>query len=85
MKSSLMNRKRALRKSVLRVRVTKKAPIAALDISTRAFNILFLNGIRTVGDLANKTEIDLIKLKGMGRITLWEIKSTLNFHGYKLR
>ena len=58
-------------------------PIDFLDLSVRTRNCLFNAGLKTVGDLIQKSEIDLLKLKNFGRKCLNEAKEVLAI--YKLR
>lgn len=52
-------------------------PIAELDLSVRSFNCLQSGGIRYVGDLVQKTEAEMLKVKNFGRKSLKEIKEIL--------
>lgn len=52
-------------------------PIAELDLSVRSFNCLHSDGIRFVGDLVQKTEPQMLKVKNFGRKSLKEIKELL--------
>ena len=49
-----------------------------LDLSVRSFNCLKRAGINTVGDLANKTEDDMMKVRNLGRKSLDEVIAKLN-------
>jgi len=52
-------------------------PIQELNFSTRTFNALSKAKIRTIDDLAQKTEKDLLSLDGLGQTALDEIKRAL--------
>ncbi|MEP9412289.1 MAG: DNA-directed RNA polymerase subunit alpha [Candidatus Brocadia sp.] len=53
-------------------------PITELDLSVRASNCLETSGIVTVGDLVEKTEEQLLKIKNFGKTTLKEVKAKLS-------
>jgi DNA-directed RNA polymerase subunit alpha len=55
-----------------------------LELSVRALNSLHGEGIKTIGDLASKTDEDLLKLKNFGRKSLEEIKAALASAGLSL-
>lgn len=52
-------------------------PIQELNFSTRTFNALSKAKIRTIDDLAEKKEKDLLALEGLGQTALDEIKRAL--------
>ncbi|MBE6774057.1 MAG: DNA-directed RNA polymerase subunit alpha [Ruminococcaceae bacterium] len=56
-----------------------------LDLSVRSFNCLKRAGINTVGDLANKTEDDMMKVRNLGRKSLDEVIAKLNSLDLSLR
>ena len=60
-------------------------PISSLDLSVRARKALQLLGIGTVGDLAMRTEAELIGVKNFGSTSLDEIKERLELHNLSLR
>ncbi|MFW5986406.1 MAG: DNA-directed RNA polymerase subunit alpha [Halanaerobiales bacterium] len=51
--------------------------IEELELSVRSSNCLKRAGINTVGELVNKTEDDLMKVRNLGKKSLQEIKSKL--------
>ncbi|MHB1606738.1 MAG: DNA-directed RNA polymerase subunit alpha [Leptospirales bacterium] len=55
-----------------------------LELSVRASNCLKNADIRTVGDLIQKTEVELLKTKNFGRKSLNEIKAVLSNMGLSL-
>ncbi len=61
-----------------------KTNIEGLKLSTRTLNILLGNGIKTVGDILNKSEKPLSELKGMGDKAMSEIKRKLKKLGLEL-
>jgi DNA-directed RNA polymerase subunit alpha len=52
-------------------------PIADLDLSVRAGNCLESAQIRTVGELVQKSEDELLTLRAFGRTSLREIEKKL--------
>jgi len=62
-----------------------KIRIEDLDFSTRTLNSLSGNGIRTVGGLVKKREIDLLNLEGLGQKALKEIRRSLGKLGLSLK
>lgn len=59
--------------------------IEELDLSVRSFNCLKRAGINTVEDLINKSEEDMMKVRNLGRKSLEEVVSKLEFLGLGLR
>ena len=59
-------------------------PIEDLELSVRSFNCLKRSGISTVGDLANKTETDMMKVKNLGKKSLEEVIAKLHELGLDL-
>ncbi len=59
--------------------------IEELDLSVRSFNCLKRAGINTVEDLISKTEEDMMKVRNLGRKSLEEVVSKLEFLGFSLR
>ena len=59
-------------------------PIEELELSVRSFNCLKRSGISTVGDLANKTETDMMKVKNLGKKSLEEVIAKLHELGLDL-
>ena len=58
--------------------------IEELDLSVRSFNCLKRAGINTVGDLINKTEEDMMKVRNLGRKSLEEVINKLASLGFTL-
>ena len=56
-----------------------------LRFSVRTLNVLWSANIRTVGELVEKSAIDLCKLKNCGRKSLTEIESSLQELGLTLK
>lgn len=60
-------------------------PIEELELSARSFNCLKRAGIQTVGDLVEKTEEELSKVRNMGKKSLEEVKAKLAELGLALK
>jgi len=63
----------------------KKQPISILDLSTRASNSLKNAGIKTVGEITEYSEIDLMEFEKFGKTSLVEIKKKLDEIGLSLK
>ncbi|HHY75794.1 MAG TPA: DNA-directed RNA polymerase subunit alpha [Firmicutes bacterium] len=60
-------------------------PIEELELSMRSFNCLKRAGINTVGELIQKTEEEISKVRNMGKKSLEEVKSKLAELGLSFR
>ncbi|MEY3022457.1 MAG: hypothetical protein RIS86_1655 [Planctomycetota bacterium] len=60
-------------------------PISALDLSVRARKALQLLNISSLGELASRTEAELMGVKNFGATSLHEIRERLAQHGLALR
>jgi DNA-directed RNA polymerase subunit alpha len=60
-------------------------PISVLDLSVRARKALQMLNIQTIGDLATRTEAELMGVKNFGQTSLEEIKEKLSEHALTLR
>ncbi|MEE8155102.1 MAG: DNA-directed RNA polymerase subunit alpha C-terminal domain-containing protein [Phycisphaerales bacterium] len=60
-------------------------PISVLDLSVRARKALQFLGIQTIGDLATRTEAELMGVKNFGQTSLTEIDEKLTNFGLDLR
>ena len=58
--------------------------IEELDLSVRSFNCLKRAGINTVGDLINKSEDEMMKVRNLGRKSLEEVINKLASLGFTL-
>jgi DNA-directed RNA polymerase alpha subunit len=56
-----------------------------LELGARAYNVLRKLGCRTVADICALTERELLKIHGLGRLTLNDIKGALAKEGLELR
>jgi DNA-directed RNA polymerase subunit alpha len=64
------------RKSEEQTRNLEK-PIEDLDLSVRSYNCLKRAGIHTLGELIEKTEEDMMKVRNLGKKSLKEVKTKL--------
>jgi len=71
------------RKADKRNRVLE-TPVTDFELSVRSRNCLDLMGIRTLGDLINVTESELLSYKNFGETSLAEIKNLLASKGLRL-
>ena len=60
-------------------------PIDEIELSVRSRKCMERLGIKTIGDLCSKSEIELIRSKNFGRVSLAEIKQKLAEQGLSLR
>lgn len=65
-------------------KLTLDTKIDDLDISVRAYNVLKNMNIKTVADLIQCTEKQLMRERNFGRRSLNELKFMLAMHGYEL-
>lgn len=59
-------------------------PIESLELTVRSNNCLESNHIATVGQLVDKTEADLLKIRSLGKTSLREVKRKLADMGLSL-
>ena len=59
--------------------------IEDLDLSVRSYNCLKRAGIAIVGDLVNRTEEDMMKVRNLGRKSLEEVKKKLDEYGLSFK
>ena len=59
--------------------------IEELDLSVRSFNCLKRAGIDTVGDLTNRTQDEMIKVRNLGKKSLEEVMQKLETMGLSLK
>lgn len=59
-------------------------PIEDLDLSVRSYNCLKRAGIHTLGELIDKTEEDMMKVRNLGKKSLKEVKQKLEELGLAL-
>lgn len=56
-----------------------------MDLTVRSFNCLMRADIKTVGDLVNKSEDEIMKVRNLGRKSLDEVKDKLKSMGLSLK
>lgn len=61
-----------------------RKPITELELSVRSANCLEAANIRTIGDLVQKTEAEMLKYKNFGKKSLSEIQGILGGMGLQL-
>jgi hypothetical protein len=59
--------------------------ILVLDLPQRAYNALWRNNVREVGELANLTEAEFLLMRGVGQTSLEQTKGALARHGLAMR
>ena len=64
---------------------TLNTPISSLELSVRARKALQLLNIASIGELASRTEAELMGVKNFGATSLHEIRERLGQHGLTLR
>ena len=64
---------------------TKEKKIEELDLSVRSYNCLKRAGINTVGELAQKTEEEMMRVRNLGRKSLKEVMQKLREIGFELK
>lgn len=56
-----------------------------LDFSVRAYNCLKRAGVKTLGDLTEKTELEMMKIRNLGKKSLKEVIEKIKDMGLKFR
>ena len=59
-------------------------PVESLDLTVRSVNCLKSEGINYLGELIQRTELDLLKTRNLGKKSLMEIKDFLASIGLTL-
>ena len=59
--------------------------IGALDLPIRAHNALWRNNVREVGELVNLSDVEFLRMRGVGATTLEEVHRILAAHGLSMR
>ena len=67
------------------VNKTNEKKIEELDLSVRSYNCLKRAGINTIGELAQKTEEEMMRVRNLGRKSLKEVMQKLRENGYELK
>ncbi|MCD6097804.1 DNA-directed RNA polymerase subunit alpha [bacterium] len=63
--------------NIIRMRKLFETPVEELELSVRSSNCLKAANIRTLGDLVQKTEQEMIRYKNFGKKSLQELTETL--------
>ena len=77
--------KKKVIKRASKSKTTVRRPITKFDLSVRTKNILQRMGIRTLNDLANTTEDQLLASRNFGETSMVEIKDLLAEYGLALK
>ncbi len=64
--------------------IDKTLPVKALGLSVRILNCLVCEDIRTIGQLVQKTEDELIRTPNFGKKSMGDLKEALAKHGLSL-
>ncbi len=67
------------------VNKTNEKKIEELDLSVRSYNCLKRAGINTIGELAQKTEEEMMRVRNLGRKSLKEVIQKLRENGFELK
>jgi DNA-directed RNA polymerase subunit alpha len=59
-------------------------PVDELELTVRSANCLKAENIYHIGDLVQRTEVELLRTPNLGKKSLTEIKDTLASHGLSL-
>ena len=62
-----------------------ETPIDELDFTVRAYNCLKRSNINTLGDLTEKTELEMMKIRNLGKKSLKEVIDKIKEMGLKFR
>ena len=62
-----------------------ETPIDDLDFSVRAYNCLKRAGVNTLGDLTEKTELEMMKIRNLGKKSLKEVIDKIKDSVQKIR
>lgn len=62
-----------------------ETPIDDLDFSVRAYNCLKRANVNTLGDLTEKTELEMMKIRNLGKKSLKEVMDKIKDMGLKFR
>ena len=72
-------------KKVDTITKTLETPIEEIEFSVRAYNCLKRAGIHTVQDLINKKEVEVTKIRNLGKKSLKEVLDKVEEMGLKFR
>lgn len=74
----------AERKEMERIQKLLRTPVSEFELSVRSRNCLSRMGVRTLWDLVQKTEEELLAHKNFGEVSLREMKQLLSSRGLRL-
>lgn len=72
-------------RKLIEAREILKMSVFELEISVRLYNCLRWHDIKTIGDLINCTETDLMRMRNFGVQSLDEVKNLLERYGLTLK
>ena len=72
-------------KKVDQITKTLETPIEEIEFSVRAYNCLKRAGIHTMQDLIDKREVDVTKIRNLGKKSLKEVLDKVKEMGLKFR
>ena len=72
-------------KKVDQITKTLETPIEEIEFSVRAYNCLKRAGVNTMQDLIDKREVDVTKIRNLGKKSLKEVLDKVKEMGLKLR
>ena len=75
----------ALFKQLYALTDKSKSSIEDLDFSVRAYNCLKRANINTLGDLVEKSELEMMKIRNLGKKSLKEVIDKIKDMGLKFR
>ena len=62
-----------------------ETPIEEVEFSVRAYNCLKRAGVNTLGDLTAKSEVEMMKIRNLGKKSLKEVIDKIKDMGLKFR
>ena len=65
-------------------RLSFDKPIAALDLPSRAASALLHENLRTIADIVQQTESELMRIPDFGKKSLRDLVDALEAHGHEL-
>jgi DNA-directed RNA polymerase alpha subunit len=81
----LFNGNTKMRKEFFERNDLLKTPLSVLNLSKRTYNCFYWTEMKTLEDLTNLTEKDIMKLRNFGKNALAEIKNLLEEYNLSLK
>ena len=81
----LFNGNTKMRKEFFERNDLLKTPLNALNLSKRTYNCFYWTEMKTLEDLTNLTEKDIMKFRNFGKNALAEVISLLDEYGLSLK